>query len=83
MQMSKSDGPSGAFLPSYTIDDFCAAEKISRVGLYSLWKQGKGPRYYRNSKRRIITHDARLEFQHAREAEAAAEQSDAAEVEAA
>jgi hypothetical protein len=59
------------FEPSYTIDEFLAAERISRSALYELWAQGKGPRYYRNGNRRIITHRARLDFQAEREAAAA------------
>jgi hypothetical protein len=57
--------------PSYTVDEFCAAERISRVKLYELWKQGKGPRFYNNGRCRRITHKARLDFQDEREAEAA------------
>jgi hypothetical protein len=32
--------------PVYTINDFCRAEHISRSLLYSLWRQGRGPRYF-------------------------------------
>jgi hypothetical protein len=49
--------------PSYTVDEFCIAERISRVSLYEMWKQGKGPRYYKNGSRRIITHNSRMEWQ--------------------
>ena len=58
--------------PSYTVDEFCDAERLSRGSLYQLWRNGKGPRYYRNGTRRIITHRARLDFQREREAEAEA-----------
>jgi hypothetical protein len=58
--------------PSYTVDEFCKAERISRVKLYDDWKQGTGPRFYRNGKRRIIPHSARLEYQQRKMAEAAA-----------
>ena len=55
--------------PTYTIDEFCIAERISRVALYEFWKRGKGPRYYMNGKCRRITHQARLIWQRQREAE--------------
>jgi hypothetical protein len=61
------------FHPSYNVDEFCAAESISRSALYEFWKQGKGPRFYRNGTRRVIAHQARLDWQREREAEAAAE----------
>ncbi|MBM3545277.1 MAG: transcriptional regulator [Alphaproteobacteria bacterium] len=56
--------------PSYTVDEFCTVERISRVALYALWKEGRGPRFYRNGKRRIIPHSARLEYQERKMAEA-------------
>lgn len=56
--------------PSYTVDEFCTVERISRVKLYDLWKHGRGPRFYRNGKRRIIPHSARAEYQKLRMAEA-------------
>jgi hypothetical protein len=59
------------FEPSYTIDEFCAAERISRVKLYEMWKQRIGPRFYNNGRCRRITHNSRLEWQREREAEAA------------
>ena len=55
--------------PSYTVDEFCAAERVSRVKLYEFWKQGKGPRYYMNGRCRRITHQARLTWQRQRESE--------------
>jgi hypothetical protein len=59
------------FEPSYTVDEFCTAERISRVSLYEMWKQGKGPRFYFNGRCRRITHAARMDWQ--REMEARAE----------
>jgi hypothetical protein len=58
------------FERSYSVDEFCLSERMSRVSLYAMWKQGKGPRYYLNGRCRRITHKARLEWQAAREAEA-------------
>ena len=43
--------------PSYTVSEFCAAERICRVALYEFWKQGKGPRFYMNG--RMQAHHAR------------------------
>jgi hypothetical protein len=57
--------------PSYTVDEFCEAERISRVMLYEDWKYGNGPRFYYNGRRRIIPHSARLEYQQRKMAEAA------------
>jgi hypothetical protein len=63
------------FEPSYTIDEFCQAERVSRVSLYEMWKLGKGPRYYYNGRCRRITHRARLDWQTAKEAEACAQRA--------
>jgi hypothetical protein len=49
--------------PSYTVDEFCKTERISRVALYSMWRDGKGPRFYMNGRCRRITHAARIEWQ--------------------
>jgi hypothetical protein len=54
---------SDPYEPSYTVDEFCVAERISRVMLYEDWKHGNGPRFYYNGRRRIIPHSARLEYQ--------------------
>jgi len=57
------------YQPSYTVDEFCAAERVSRVALYDMWKQGRGPRFYFNGRCRRVTHRARLDWQADREAE--------------
>jgi hypothetical protein len=49
---------------------------MSRSQFYEDLKQGRGPRHYRNGKSIRITHQARLDWQRDREAEAA--QSEAA-----
>jgi hypothetical protein len=54
--------------PSYTVDEFCKAERISRVALYGMWKRGEGPRHYFNGRCRRITHAARMEWQREMEA---------------
>ena len=63
---------------TFTVDEFCLSERISRVSLYAMWKQGKGPRFYMNGRCRRITHQARLEWQHQREAEACGGANEAA-----
>jgi hypothetical protein len=55
--------------PSYTVDEFCKAERISRVALYAMWRSDRGPRFYLNARCRRITHKARLDWQAEREAE--------------
>jgi hypothetical protein len=56
--------------PSYTIAEFCAAERLSRSMLYKLWHQGKGPRWFNVATHRRISHQARTEWRQQREAEA-------------
>jgi hypothetical protein len=58
--------------PTLTITEFCAAEKISRTALYKMWAEGKGPRWFNNGTKRLISYEARQEWRRAREAEAAA-----------
>jgi hypothetical protein len=58
---------------TYTVDEFCTAERVSRVQLYEFWKRSKGPRFYFNGRCRRITHQARLDWQREREAEASQE----------
>jgi hypothetical protein len=57
---------------SYTVNEFCTVERISRSQLYEDWKANKGPRFYWNGKHRRISHEARVEWRRRREAEAAA-----------
>ncbi len=64
---------------SLTIAEFCQAEKISRSMLYRAWSEGWGPKFYRVGVTRRITYRARLEWQRAREAAAAAELQGGAE----
>jgi hypothetical protein len=53
---------------SYTVDEFCAVEKISRGFLYKLWKEGKGPRSHRIGAARRISHEARTDWRRGLEA---------------
>lgn len=63
---------------SLTINQFCAAENISRAMLYKLWQQGQGPRFFYIGNQRRISHEARAEWRHEREADAAVRQHEAA-----
>lgn len=58
--------------PSYTVKEFCAAERISRTTLYKAWAEGWGPQFYWVGTTRRITHQARVAWQRARETKAVA-----------
>jgi hypothetical protein len=53
--------------PTYTVNEFCRAERMSRCLLYQAWREGWGPKYYLNGSHRRITHRARLQWQIERE----------------
>jgi hypothetical protein len=55
---------------SFTVAEFCAAERISRGGLYKLWARGEGPVSYHIGKSRRISAEARQEWRHQLELEA-------------
>jgi hypothetical protein len=55
---------------SYTVDEFCAAERMSRGKLCEAWCKGRGPRFYWNGTHRRITQQARLDWQRQQEAAA-------------
>ena len=61
--------------PSYTPDEFCRAERISKAQLYKDWNANVGPDFYWNGNRRRITHRARLAWQRKRERQAKAAQA--------
>jgi predicted DNA-binding transcriptional regulator AlpA len=56
---------------SFTIQEFCAAEKISRAFFYKLQSQGKAPLTYPLGSNRRISLEAYLAWRTARESEAA------------
>jgi hypothetical protein len=56
--------------PSLTINQFCAAENISRATLYKLWAADKGPGYHCVGAHRRISAEARREWRQRLEAEA-------------
>jgi hypothetical protein len=59
--------------PSFTVDEFCRAERMSRSALYKQWQQGKGPRFYLVGNSRRISAQARFDYQRDRESVAATE----------
>ena len=59
--------------PSYTVNEFCAAEKISRAQLYKEWRANRGPRFFLVGSFRRISAEARAEWRRRREAEAQAQ----------
>ena len=56
---------------TYTINEFCRVEHISRSLLYQLWQQGRGPRYFFVGTHRRITEQARQDWHRQLEAQAA------------
>jgi hypothetical protein len=58
---------------SFTVDEFCRAERMSRSALYKQWQQGKGPRFYLVGNSRRISAQARFDYQRDRESVAATE----------
>jgi hypothetical protein len=57
---------------SFTINQFCAVEKISRTQLYKDWIAGRGPRFYLVGSHKRISHESRVEWRRRREVEAQA-----------
>jgi hypothetical protein len=76
--MSREDGPAlqgkrasvPVNDPSFTVDEFCHAERMSRSMLYRAWKEGWGPNFYWVGVTRRIPHHSRLKWQREREAAA-------------
>jgi hypothetical protein len=68
-----SESSLAGIVASETVDEFCAAEKMSKAQLYEEWRQGRGPRYYYNGVRRRISPEAHHEYRRQREAEAGSE----------
>jgi len=56
---------------SFTIKEFCAAEKISRAFFYKLQSQGKAPRTYPLGSDRRISREAWRAWRAERQTEAA------------
>jgi predicted DNA-binding transcriptional regulator AlpA len=56
---------------SYSVDEFCQAERISRVLFYKLLKEGRGPRVMKLGARTTISPSSRAEWHARMEAESA------------
>ena len=56
---------------SYTVNEFCTAERMSRGMFYKLQAQGKAPRIYYIGNSPRISHQARTEWRERLEAEVA------------
>ena len=63
---------------SYSVDEFCLAERMSRVVALRDVEAGQRPPLLLNGRCRRITHQARLDWQAAREAEACGGANEAA-----
>ncbi|MBZ9718549.1 transcriptional regulator [Mesorhizobium sp. AD1-1] len=57
-------------LPSYTIDEWCDLEKVSRTKFYRMRHNGTAPELMRVGGRYSISHDAALAWRKARTADA-------------
>jgi hypothetical protein len=63
--------------PIFTVAEFCAVHRISRTRLYSEWKEGTGPRFFRVGTKILITDEAAANWRREREV-ATAKQTEAA-----
>src|SRR6266852_6227876 len=52
-----------------SVEEWCAARRLSRAMFYKLLRQGKGPQTYLVGTRRFISHEADAAWQSAMEAE--------------
>jgi hypothetical protein len=52
---------------AYTVKEFCEAHRISRSGLYGLWRAGIGPRFISIGIKKLITIEAAAEWRRERE----------------
>jgi hypothetical protein len=59
---SKHNKPDETARIAFTIDEFCAAHRISRTHLYDLWHEGAGPRYMLAGSKKLITVEAAAEW---------------------
>jgi hypothetical protein len=66
MSLEHSPGRAGA--AAFTVNEFCAAHRISRSKLYLMWGEGIGPRYFNVGTKRLITTEAAADWRRAREA---------------
>ncbi|HRP94892.1 MAG TPA: hypothetical protein PL143_01450 [Rhodocyclaceae bacterium] len=55
--------------PVYEVPEFCADHGISKVHLYALWKEGRGPRRMKVGRRVFVTREAAAEWRERMERE--------------
>jgi hypothetical protein len=55
--------------PTYTVAEFCEAERISNTRFFDYLNTDRAPRYWMHGSQIRITHQARLDWQRDREAE--------------
>jgi hypothetical protein len=65
-----------ATVACFTVGEFCDAHRICRTRLYAFWNQGRGPRYFLNGARRLISAEAAAEWRRQMEIEAAQSQTE-------
>jgi hypothetical protein len=72
MENSKMSIVEQALSPAaYSVGEFCVVHKICRTRLYALWTEGKGPRFFKNGTRRLISAEAAADWRRKMEAETA------------
>jgi hypothetical protein len=49
---------------AFTIAEFCRAHRVSRSWLYAEWRAGRGPRFKRIGRKKIITDEAAADWRH-------------------
>lgn len=54
---------------AYGVAQFCAAHDISRVSLYKLWRDGRGPSHFKVGARTLISREAAERWRAAMESE--------------
>ena len=46
----------------FTVLEFCTAHRVSRSWIYQEWKAGRGPRFKRVGRKKIITDEAAADW---------------------
>jgi hypothetical protein len=52
---------------AFTVDEFCTSHRLSRSALYRAWREGIGPRFFRNGSRILISAEAAAAWRRERE----------------
>ena len=56
---------------AYSVPKFCASHNLSRGYLYVLWADGRGPRFFRLGRRKLISREAAAAWRRRMETETA------------